>query len=351
MINIDTEYEELYFTCGIPDMVVTTDRESVGISVLVTPTGGTGSVIYCETVYAVGGQVVLSALASLLRPYVEDCLLADVSIGVYAELWEGRPVVRNFSVRHATVDVLAPATEFLQGNFLTLARGMRVTALHRTEMLHYVGTDAVEVTATYDNLQTRTFQLETEMDATTGIKSVDVSPSRFADENIGLLVAFEVVAGNRRQRFAVLTEGRTPLPCISFSNAFGVFEFVYCTGNIANNSEYSHQQALINGRRVSCGVEEKTEFVADSGDIPYESVDLWKDMLRSRESFVADNWVHPQHTRLSRIVITEAKPSYTNDDAEMPRFSFKYMLSGKYTICDFRHHGRIFDDSFDSTFN
>lgn len=351
MITIETEFEELYFTCGIPDMVISTDGESVGITVAVTPIGGDASTIYGETVYAVGGKVVLSALSSLLRPYVEKSLLASVAIAVYAVLGEGRPVTSSFTVRHSTVDVLSPAADFLNSHFLTLARGRRVTSPHRTEALHYVGDDSAVVVATYDNLQTRTFQMETEADADTGIQSVDVSPSQFEDESVGRLVAYDVVAGARQQRFVVVAETRSAMPCVTFRNAFGVYEFVYCTGNFADNAEYTHQQLVVNDSRVTYGVDEKTEYSADSGTIPEGSVELWKDMLRSAESYLADNRQQPRHIRLMRIVITEAKPSYTNDDAEMARFSFKFMPSGKHTVCDYRPHGRIFDNSFDSTFN
>lgn len=347
MVSIITEYEQLYFTPGVPDMEISTDQTSVEIAVSVTPISGTASVIYDETLYAVGGRVFLSALPNLLRASIEQSLLASVTISVTAD--NGSDSV-TFNVRHCNAHLLGSAATVIDGHFLTMAQGRRVTSLHRTEALHYIGNDDVTVQAVYDDLSTKTFNLSSVADDTL-IKHVDVSPSLFVDDSIGILVSYTVNAGSRTQQFDVESETLHDVICVNFRNAFGCMEYVYCTGNIEDNTEFSHETSMINGKFICYNVDERIEYTADSGLIPFGSVNLWKDMLRSKETFLADNKENPAVEQVTRIVITEAKPSYTNDDAEMPRFTFKFKPSGTLSICDFRSHGRIFDNSFDSTFN
>lgn len=347
MVSIITEYDQLYFTPGVPDMEVFTDQTSVEITVAVTPINGTASVIYDETLYAVGGRVFLNALPNLLRASIEQSLLASVTISVMADNGSGSV---TFNVRHCNAHLLGSAASVIDEHFLTLAQGRRITSLHRTEALHYIGNDDVTVQAVYDDLSTKTFHLSPEPDNAL-IRHVDVSPSLFVDNSIGILIAYTVTAGNRMQHFDVQGETLHDVMCVSFRNAFGCMEYVYCTGNIEDNTEYSHDTMMMNGRYVCYDVEEKLGYTVDSGVIPFGSVSLWKDMLRSKETFLADNWETARVSPVSRIVITDAKPTYTNDDAELPRFTFKFRPSGTLTPYDFRQHGRIFDDSFDSTFN
>lgn len=347
MVSIVTEYDQLYFTPGVPDMEISTDQTAVEIAVAVTPINGTASTIYDETLYAVDGHVFLNDLPSLLRASIEQSLLASVTISVTSD---GGSDSVTFDVRHCNAHLLGAAATVIDGYFLTMAQGRRVTSLHRTEALHYIGNDDVTVRAVYDDLSTRTFNLSPEEDDV-HVKHVDVSPSLFVDDSIGNLIAYNVTAGCRKQHFDVVRETLQEVVCVNFRNAFGCMEYVYCTGNIEDNSEFSHDTSLINGKLVCYNVDEKTEFTADSGVIPFDSVGLWKDMLRSKETFLADNKETPQYSSVMPIVITEAKPSYNNDDAEMPRFTFKFKPSDTRAVCDFRQHGRIFDNSFDSTFN
>ena len=52
------------------------------------------------------------------------------------------------------------------------------------------------------------------------------------------------------------------------------------------------------------------------------------------------------------VLITDSKSSYSNDDAELPRFTFTYQYAQRnHNVVQLERAGRIFDNTFDNTFN
>ena len=52
------------------------------------------------------------------------------------------------------------------------------------------------------------------------------------------------------------------------------------------------------------------------------------------------------------MIITDSKAEYTNDDAALPRFTFTYQYAQRlHNVLQLQREGRIFDNTFDNTFN
>ena len=67
------------------------------------------------------------------------------------------------------------------------------------------------------------------------------------------------------------------------------------------------------------------------------------------------NVVNGQVTNLDggkEVVITDSKSELSNDDDELPRFTFSYQYAQRIqNVLQMNRVGRIFDNTFDHTFN
>ena len=54
----------------------------------------------------------------------------------------------------------------------------------------------------------------------------------------------------------------------------------------------------------------------------------------------------------TQVVISESKSTVTNEDDDMPSFEFSYVYAQRiHNVMQRTHAGRIFDNTFDHTFN
>ena len=330
-----------FFTSAFPDLTISgTDGTSQEVTVTCD-----GYQVFCEDLWPVNGTITMSALGELLEPFARKSLVATVAISAGG-------VTSTCTVLYATVDVGLDAEDFYNGYFLSILMGTKITAAGRREALWYYGSDQASVTAEYSDGTTHVFSATTDGGSDVYTR-LDVSPDQFVLSGHEL-VAYTVTAGNRQQRFEMDLSVPDCAPILEFYNSFGVWELLYCTGTAQVTPEFKRSSVRINGRLRNYNIEETRTFKADTG-ILNTAMANWADYLfRAPEVYVV-NVINGQVVSSDggkEVVITDSKSERTNNHDEMPRFTFSYQYSQRIqNVLQMNRVGRIFDNTFDHTFN
>lgn len=336
-----------YLSATVPDI----SFSLVGYRALVEITAGADT-LFSEYLFPIGGQVEFTALSDLLQPYVKQRLIADITVTVTEE-FEGSATVdkqtMTATVVYCAADFgISSAASFLEEHFLSILMGDKVTAPGRLEYLHYIGDGTAAATAEYSDGSTAVFTLSA-VAGTDRFKTVDASPSQFTATN-KKLVAYTVTAGLRAQRFTIDFDTPDCAPVLLFSNSFGCDELVYCTGTHTVSPEFSRESAYFNRIRRNYHIEENREFKADTGILNMPMANWLDDLFRSERVSIV-NFYDGVPVVGKDVVITDSKSEYTNDPGSLPRFTFTYTYAQRnHNVIDLRRGGRIFDNTFDNTF-
>ena len=342
-----------YFTSGMPDVTIgmggTADRCSVRMVC-------DDEQIYDEVLWPAGGVVTLSDLGLLLEPYAQKRLV--VSLRIEAQLQDaagsaiGGRETATARILFSRADVGIGAEEFYTGYFLTILQGPRLTAHGRLEYLWYYGQDAATVEAEYGDGSRLTFEAA-RSGGSDGYTQLDVSPAHFERDD-RLLVAYTVSAGRRTQRFDMDLGEPDCAPILEFYNSFGVWELIYCTGTHKVSPGYRRSATRIGGMMRNYRIEETRSFEADTGPLTTAMANWADELFRSDMVYVL-NVIDGQVASSDggkEVVITDSKSDNSNDDGFMPRFTFTYQYAQRiHNVLQMNRVGRIFDNTFDHTFN
>lgn len=340
-ISISSLNGGTFFTSSMPDVTI---PGSAGTPQLVTVTCD-GVQLLQERLWPAGGMITLTDLGELLEPYARQQLVCSVAISAGGSS-------ATCTVLYAMADVGISAQEFYSGYFLTILMGTKITARGRRELLWCYGSGSASVVAEYDDGTTASFTAPTAGGSST-YTCIDVSPGNFVSAG-KQLTAYTVTAGSRRQRFEMDLSEPDCAPILEFYNSFGVWEYIYCTGTHQVSPDYKRSAARIGGMLRNYRIEETRTFKADTG-IMNTAMAAWADELfRSPEVYVV-NVIDGSVTSSDggkEVVITDSKSENSNDDDHMPRFSFSYQYAQRiHNVLQMNRVGRIFDNTFDHTFN
>lgn len=351
MATILSQPTALCFSSDIPDYTILCNGEKGDLAIDLV-SDGTRFNILGETVYADSNHVVsVTDVSSLVEPYVKKYLqmTLEVSFTDTGGTATGDPVTVLFS----RADVGTTAAAFTAGHFLTTLNGEKITALGREERLYAYGAATATVIAevqlpngTYDTLSA-----SLSASGTTGdVSQFDVSPSNMISL-IGLtggrLISYIIQAEGRRQVFRCVTDYVLPAPSLLFTNSFGCQEFIHCVGKHKKDSKYERKSTRINGYLRNYLVTEDRKFTGNTGWLNEAMADWADDLFRSEEVYL---WVNGVKGR--EVVITDSKSEIDNEDDDMPAFEFTYSYAQRiHNVMQPEHAGRIFDNTFDTTFN
>ena len=332
------------FSSQFPDVLIS----GIGESAVVTIEIG-GEEVFSETLYPINGGITLEDMRGLVEPYARQQL--TVLVGISAVGANTTTLSQTVRVVYSMVDVGddVSASEFYEGYFLTTLRGPKLTALGRLEKLSYFGTGTAQVTASYSDGTTRVFSAVA-TGGNTDYTRIDVSPGNYVTSG-KTLVRYVVTAGSRSQTFIVEPEQLDCAPILCFVNSFGVEELLYCTGLHQVSPEYKRSQTRQGRFLRTYKLEETRNFKADTGPLTAAMADWVDEVLRSDEIRVC-NFYEGAVRPGKEVVITDSKSDRTNADDELPRITFTYQYAQKnHNVLQLYREGRIFDNTFDDTFN
>lgn len=337
-----------YFHAQLPDISIRTSAASVNVRVSL------GSVkLYEEVLYTIDGAVVLQDLAQLVEPWLAETLTDTLIIAAMELTSDGASTSVTASastmVVYGWVDVDMACSVFCNYHFLSLLNGPKTTSEGRLEYLHYLGAETGEVVAYYDGRYQKTWP--TTAAAGNGkFTTIDVSPDRFEVEGKRLL-QYTVTVGNRRQEFVMDMEKPDCAPVLLFTNSFGCQELLYCVGKHEVNPEYDRTSAYINKRRRNYRIVERRKFTADTGLLSEAEMNWVDELFRSKEIYVV-NFVNGVPRVGKEVLISDSESHFSNEFDAIPRAVFTYMYAQRcHNVMQTERAGRIFDNTFDNTFD
>ena len=344
MITILSDVSDYMFSSALEEFAFSTNAEAATFSLQLGNT-----VLHRET-YVPDAEGIIRIYD--LPELVETHLTANLIEKFTYTITDGTDTrTRTFTVQFCAAAVSIPATEWREKYFLTTLQGAKTTAPGRKEFLHLIVTAATDVTVTAIFLSPTGMTEEAicEMDPVTEtgrVATIDVSPDTFTHTQGWDLVAYTVEAGDRTQQFLV-SEGLDSAPNLVFTNSFGCQETIYCTGTHALKPKYERSASVIGGKYRNYLIEETRTFDARTGPLSFEMARWAEDLFRSKEVYLLE-----QNTQGREVTVTEAKAERDNEPDTIPDFPFTYRYAQRnHNVIDLPRAGRIFDHTFDNTFN
>lgn len=337
MINF-ADIGSWHFVTELDVIEVTSNSD---VSFTIADSGGT---ILNGTYTPVDGTVRIYHLARLLRPLID---------GVTAVFtFTAGSTSKTVHVVQSGVTVSESAATFLPSFFLSAVMTERDTSLERKELLYLIPIEAtlptVQAVCSYWNGES----IVTATKPVAGIIVanepcyVDASASRFVDSELGTLVAYSIVAGERTMRFRVTTLP-TAEHAMLFRNTFGAWEPIYFAGMTEEDAEFSRSSAFINGMYVNYDIDETTVLKSWTGPLRPSGVILSRDLARSRSV-----WILKGSDATEEVTITAVDVKHSSADNDVADFTFTWRRSAldpnrSYTV----RPPKLFDETFDETYN
>lgn len=353
---LTTTFPDKVFASQVPDVELTTEATRVHVVMLF---GGTA--IYDENLYPDDDKAVtIGEMGALVLPFSRQSLVAALKITLTEQtvttdsdggetVTEGTELTLETTVVYCAAEVEETADAFCEAHFLSRLQGAKLTAAGRLEYLHYDGTAEAAVTAYYADGSSAAFTA-TKVGGNGDYSTVDVSAANFVTDG-KRLCRYVVSAGGREQTYDIDFTAPDCAPVLLFTNSFGCQELVYCAGEHKVNPEFKRSNTYVKGELRDYTIEETRTFEADTGVLTFPMADWLSDLFRSDEIYLVD-FINGQPVVGRKVVITDQKAEYGNADDEMPRFTFSYRYARRnQNVIDMRRGGRIFDNTFDFTFN
>ena len=352
MITILKSLVGTYFSASIPDIAFTIGGSRAGVVMTVD-----GVRMYDEHLYQYDGSIELTDLSALFTSYAHARLSVDVVVTI-SDLGDDDAVIDtktlNAKVVYCAADftqgtITANAEDFLRTHFLSIYSGDRISAIGRLEFLHYLGTDTAAIKATYVDGSSADFAA-TKVQGNSKYSTIDVSPSRFTKAD-KVLDFFVVTAGERSQKYTIDWTHPDCAPILMFENSFGCDELMYCVGKHQVSPSFKRTTANVLGKTRNIEIVENRLFKADTGYLTIAQQN-WVDELFRAERVHVVNFVNGQPVVGKEVTLTESKSEVSNLDDEIARFTFSYQYAQRnHNVIDLQRAGRIFDNTFDNTFD
>lgn len=347
MITIKDSLSGSYFSCTIPDVSFSIDGYRAAVVIKIDD-----NEIYNEYLYPVDGDISIVDIGSLVASYVKRTLCSAMQITIKEE-YENSDTSYTAEISadiiYCAADFGTTAAEFIENHFMSVLLGVKITSLGRLEYLHYIGTDDAVATAYYSDGSKKDFQL-LPIGGNDKYTTIDTSPSQFCIDG-KTLAAYTIQAGKRTQEYQLDFTVPDCAPVLIFDNSFGVEELLYCTGTQTVSPSYKRDSAFIGRVQKNYNTKETRTFKADTGVLNFAMAN-WVDELFRSDSVRIVNFYNGHPNVGKEIVITESKSEYDNNDDTLPRFTFSYEYAQRnHNVVDLQRAGRIFDNTFDYTFN
>lgn len=332
------------FSCNIPDVTfIASGKSRVTVSI-------DSETVFDEWLYPVGGRVVLEDLSDLVTPYARE--RQTVALAVTATSENSQQLLsESCIVVYCKADFVGEqAEDFLQNHFLSILMGTKQTAMGRLELLSMAGDSVVNCTAQYTDGTSATFNNVPVEQMGTHYKTLNVSPDNFVTQG-KTLISYTVTAGLRSQSYELDLTAPDCAPILVFVNSFGMDELAYCTGIHKVDPSYKRSMAYVGRIQRNYHIDETRSFKADTGPLTDAMSNWWDDVFRS-DSVRIVNFYDGNPNVGKDLVITDSKSMKSNDDAEITRFTFTYQYAQRnHNVVQLLRAGRIFDNTFDNTFN
>lgn len=303
-----------------------------------------------------GGSTVLSCsytpVSGVVKVYDLDQLLSPLITGVMADFtFTVGTSSQTLHILQSRTRVSMPAADFLASHFLSSVTSGRDTAVGRKEMVTLLSpSETVDVVAAcvYADGEMCVLQSVTLASSLASgvIHEVDCSPSLLVNDSLGVLVQYTVNAGGRLMTYRV-SPAQTHRLALLMRNNFGAWEPCYFRGMNEHDPKITRETALVDGSMKPLRIDEEDTCKSYTGPLRPGAVQLFRDLARSYAVMLLEDGV-----ATDSVVISDADVKHTDDDGSLPAFTFSWRRAAHTSaMFDVPVIPRLFDDTFDETFN
>ena len=350
-----------YLSASTPDLIIReagTDPVTVTMAISAT-------IIYNEVLRPSDGTVVVADLARLVTAALEGSLVASLSITATDSAENNLSLTAT--IYYSRVRVREVATDFLASRFLSLTT-RRTSRIGFSEMLFAFLTDeefaalnplTATATAYYADGTTASFPVPYRDLSTTApnLVAFDVSLAQFRDPDYAADIARVVVTLG--QRTMTIDTDFSPAICrghLRFVNAFGLPDVVHILGRITEKTTFARSAGWFAGHYRQYDAQETLDRELSSGYVDDDAYTLWLDCARTTSLAI---FPHPNtdevrvlpYSSAANAVITAEKFEHSDEDDALHIVTLTVRPSSRFPELSASEPFRIFDATFDNTFN
>lgn len=291
------------------------------------------------------GAGAITDISSLLEPYIYQTLVGKFRF----EFTIGQTVDNVESVVvYSKCKVDIQAEYFLRNYYLSLQQSTLHLLPQQLQYVHFFAIEECEVKAVlkYDN-GTETKTLESiGLDQLGKLATINVAPAKFEKPGAKLL-SYEIVAGERSVEY--LLDWITPDRGLSFAftNSFGVQEIFYAKGEHTLDVNLDRSSGVFQGISENFDIKETHKHKLFTGFMNKSLSYYALDFIRSKEIYLI------RTGQLNKpILVTDSKVIASSSDADLRNYEVEFQPAEvNHNVLEIAEAGRIFDHTFDNTFN
>lgn len=347
MVTLIQDLPDFSFSSNLPNLIFNTTYDYIRVYFYIHE-GEEKKEIFAERFSADNrGNVEVTRIGELLTPYLEKKLNQEFS---YTIMSYPKETTKTFRVQFCRAEIDIPAESFLKNFFLTTMQGDKHILLDAPEFIHFYETtsSAVKVNAVYDvggKITEEEIILKSQTTPNV-INTLEVSPYLFEKEGAKLL-EYTVEVDARKQKYIIDHLSIEARPRLLFTNSFGCQETFICKGALELEPKFTRSSGWVKDRLINFDTKEERIYKANTGYMTPAEANWGEELIRSNEIYLLNH-----RTVDKEIVIVDSKTPRSMSLNEMPQFFFDYRLSQRnHNVLQFKEAGRVFDSSFDLTFN
>ncbi len=311
-----------------------------------------GEVIFASEFHrSSDGMVTVWSLSDILEPYIDE-QYADFRFTV-----NDTPLTSyDVSVFFCAKSLAVPASVFLSKRFLTPTDGPRITGPGRFETLTLFCEEptAAKALCRYCTPDGELSSAEVALGTVAGIGILNVSPARFSAPSGSRLYAYSVICGDRKAEFYV----EESLPELSeafiFRNVFNAWDTLYLSGTREVQPQYTRASAEVDGYLRNYSITEVLQYRTFTGPLLPGMEWVAMSLASSKAVFL----LLPNGDSGDEIIVNDCDLKHDNTYSAPVDLTFSYRTASvSFRLADdsvariqVPRPPRIFDDSFDSTY-
>ncbi|GHU79704.1 hypothetical protein FACS1894145_4430 [Bacteroidia bacterium] len=338
-MNIIQQPDAFCFSSALKDIIIESDAD---VAVTFQAAGET----FLTEAYTPDNEnrIYIRDLAKLFVGYIpKTTLRANFTITLTPAGATAQTI--NTTVLYGMAEIDIPAADFLAGRFLTLLPEEKITYAGQREFLSLYPSEQTTVIAKAHRLSGTQETKNVVINTLNQIATVDVSPAALFN-NPEQISYYVIIAGNRHFTFYVKPVLPPEYIQFLFLNAFGVKETFIPAAITTRENKYDNKFGQFSGRYRKYQAEVVKNYTANTGVLTGPMADWLEDLFLSKDVFLLTGSGIEKE-----IVIEESTVKRSTAPDELPAFEFKYRLS-KFNQHEYSlSKNRIFDDTFDYTFD
>lgn len=346
MIQLIQDLPKLNFMSTVPDLEFKTTESSAQVEFYLLEPNGRERLIFSERFSKNWqGVIKIREIADLLEPEIQRSLLTNFRY----KIGDTSNLVGDFSILYAEVEINIPAEQFAAQFFLRKAIGPKPLLPQSAEYLHFVALEPTSVLAKL-SYEVAGELIEEEKELTTAAAkdfvTLDVSPVHFIEKE-RKLIGYSICAGARKADYVIDYSAKYNVHSFLFLNSFGCQEVFSCLGLIQTENKIEREHGYSDGIYLTTSQKEERTYKAETGEMSQYLAVTAEDFIRSKEVYLLRGSLPYKAVTL---IGSEIKDSNSLDNSF--NYIVEYRLSQRnHNVLDLRQEGRIFDHTFDHSFN